>query len=124
MSNTTGPPTGRYFDWLAESAKEAEKQRMLPARVLAACEAKGDWILGGCPGDGRRNTHPHVELRKEITLRIEGHAASRGISTESLNKARREVSALPLSEMLTLASHPLFEQLMPDTVLVMDVHAR
>ena len=124
MSNPTQAPSQKYYEWLAASAKEAEKQRELPARILAACEAKGSWILGGCPADGRRNTHPHVELNSEITLRIQTNAASRGIPMDALNKARREVAALSVSEMLSLANDPLFEQLMPSLVLVMDVHER
>ena len=124
MSNTTGPPTGRYFEWLQASAKEAEKQRELPARILAACQSKGTWILAGCPADGRRAAHPHVELSEEITRRVEENARSRGITMDQLSKARRDLAALPFAETLTLAANPLFEQLMPDTVLVMDVHAR
>jgi hypothetical protein len=65
-----------------------------------------------------------VELNSEITLRIQTNAASRGIPMDALNKARREVAALSVSEMLSLANDPLFEQLMPSLVLVMDVHER
>ena len=124
MSNSTNAPTGRYFEWLQASAKEAQRQKELPAKILAACQRKGGRILGGCPSDGRRNTHPHTELYEDIIQRVEENARGRGISIELLNQARKDVDRLSISEMLSLANNPLFEQLMPPMVLVMDVHSR
>jgi len=134
MSNSTNAPSDRYYAWLQASAEQARKEKELPARILAACQVKGHWILSDRPffrpsqesGDlNSRNWNGgalHPELYQEMITRIEYHAHHRGITQDALGQARRAIEKLLFSEVFELAAmQNVFETVMPELVLVMSV---
>jgi len=130
MSNSTNAPSAKYYAWLQASAEQARNEKELPARILAACEIKGEWILSGqpiCPPSrlGDRFWEGgalHPKLYQEMVARIEHHARRRGISEATLSAARQAIDQLTFEEVFQLAAmQNLFETVMPELVLVMSV---
>jgi hypothetical protein len=106
---------------------------MIPARILAACQLKALWILADCPSkafgvkfDYAANPYfiHSADLYKEVVERITAHARGRGLSHEDMTTARLQVQDMLMAEVLDLANqNGIFNLVMPDTILVMDVHA-
>jgi hypothetical protein len=124
MSNSTGAPTQKYYEWLAA----AEEQRRLPPKILAACQIKALWILRGRPVDGVMSSTRYTmtvedgETYKLVSERVEQRAKALGISAHELTAALSEVEKLPFDKVLKMATlQGFFDSLMPEVVLVMDV---
>lgn len=123
MSNSTGAPSGRYYEWLAA----VSEQQKLPARILASCQVKALWIIRGHPADVKLShrstmTVEDAELFRLVEERLRQRARGLNIPDHEFDAALKETETLPFAAVLKMASlQGFFESVMPEVVLVMDV---